>query len=305
MIGKRILVVESDTDVAEMLRVYLVAMGYQVVVVTQTQEALEVCHRDVPSAAIVDSQHSDALIRDNRGLFVSCYLPIIVLSKDRDDKWQALAQGADDFLVKPFELKELYLRLSNLLFRADLHDVEHRLTGLPTARLAERQLEEILAHPEERWALMQVTLDHFAAFTGIYGYIVGDNVLLFVASALQRAVRESGRPQDRVYHVATDSFAVITTPERVDAIADHVFREVAQAITDFYSPADRDAGHITLQDRRGQLHKVPLMSVSVGVVTNLHRSFNDIRDVSRVAEQVTNRARQMPGNSLYVDQRRI
>jgi hypothetical protein len=70
-----------------------------------------------------------------------------------------------------------------------------------------------------------------------------------------------------------------------------------------YSEADRRAGYYFGKDRRGQLHRVPLMSLSIGVVTTERRRLTHPAQVSRLASEMKSYAKAQPGSLYAVDRR--
>jgi hypothetical protein len=70
-----------------------------------------------------------------------------------------------------------------------------------------------------------------------------------------------------------------------------------------YSEQDRRAGYYFGKDRRGQLHKVPLMTVSIGVVTNERRQFTHAGQVSELATEMKSYAKTLHGSVFSVDRR--
>src|SRR6185436_8608591 len=71
-----------------------------------------------------------------------------------------------------------------------------------------------------------------------------------------------------------------------------------------YSEQDRRAGYFFGKDRRGQLHRVPLMTLSIGVVTNERRLFTHPAQVSELATEMKSYAKTLPGSVFVVDRRR-
>jgi hypothetical protein len=70
-----------------------------------------------------------------------------------------------------------------------------------------------------------------------------------------------------------------------------------------YSEQDRRAGYFFGKDRRGQLHRVPLMTVSIGVVTNERRRFGHAAQVSALATEMKSYAKTLPGSVYSIDRR--
>ena len=70
-----------------------------------------------------------------------------------------------------------------------------------------------------------------------------------------------------------------------------------------YTEQDRRAGYFFGKDRRGQLHRVPLMTLSIGIVTNRHRTFTHPAQVSELATEMKSYAKTLPGSVFVVDRR--
>ncbi len=70
-----------------------------------------------------------------------------------------------------------------------------------------------------------------------------------------------------------------------------------------YNEQDRRAGYYFGKDRRGQLHRVPLMTLSIGVVTNQHRRFTHTAQVSELATEMKSYAKTQAGSVFVVDRR--
>jgi len=70
-----------------------------------------------------------------------------------------------------------------------------------------------------------------------------------------------------------------------------------------YNEQDRRAGYYFGKDRRGQLHRVPLMTLSIGIVTNQHRRFAHPAQVSELATEMKSYAKTQSGSVFVVDRR--
>jgi hypothetical protein len=71
-----------------------------------------------------------------------------------------------------------------------------------------------------------------------------------------------------------------------------------------YSEQDRRAGYFFGKDRRGQLHRVPLMTLSIGVASNQRRRFSQPAEVSELASEMKSYAKTLSGSVWAVDRRR-
>ncbi len=125
--GHTILVVDDDRRVVELLNVALSAHGYRVVAALNGEDAVRVAVREQPDLVVLDVR-----LPRKSGLEVCEILrqdaedprvPIILVSGavDTEARVDALARGADDFLMKPFSPRELVARIRRLLQRSDEH----------------------------------------------------------------------------------------------------------------------------------------------------------------------------------------
>ena len=120
--GKKVLVVDDDINICELVRLYLEKEGYEISVCYDGRKAVEVFKDQTPDIVILDimlpGMDGWQVCREIRRLSA---IPIIMLSaKDETfNKVLGLELGADDYVVKPFEPKELVARIRAVLRRYD------------------------------------------------------------------------------------------------------------------------------------------------------------------------------------------
>lgn len=114
----RILVVDDEAPIRRFLRVALAAEGYGVIEAGTAREGLAMAAREAPALVVLDLGLPDAdglsVLRDLRGW---SQIPVLILSvrADEGDKVEALDAGAQDYVVKPFGVKEFLARVRGLL----------------------------------------------------------------------------------------------------------------------------------------------------------------------------------------------
>lgn len=119
----RILIVDDDRELLKMLRVYLERRGYQVVTAESGLEALEKLR--VPPELLLldinmpgmDGMELCRRIRDT----VSCPILFLTARAEEEDRVNGLLSGGDDYILKPFSLKELEARIAAHLKREERH----------------------------------------------------------------------------------------------------------------------------------------------------------------------------------------
>jgi len=127
-----ILVIEDETSIASFIAMYLEKEGYSVTVAATGAEGLAQASEKMPRVVILDLMLPDIdgfeICRLLRG---ESDVPIIMLTArdDATDKVNGLELGADDYITKPFDPRELVARVKSVLRRAEPHDGDDVLTA--------------------------------------------------------------------------------------------------------------------------------------------------------------------------------
>ena len=111
-------------------------------------------------------------------------------------------------------------------------------------------------------------------------------------------------PRGFVGHIGGDDFIFIVPATEISLVCSEILSVFDTLIPLQYSDQDRRAGYFFGKDRRGQLHRVPLMTLSIGIVTNRHRRFTHPAQVSELATEMKSYAKTLPGSVFVVDRRR-
>lgn len=285
----RLLVVEDDVDIANMLKIYFTGLHFDVDVASRGSEALEKTKQVLPHLIVLDIMLPDIdgyeVCRALRTNMRTSHIPVIFLTQkdERSDKLQGLELGADDYITKPFDIEELKLRVSGAIRRSERESLTDPRSGLPAGRLIEEQLRRIIR--EKNWALLDVRLNHFEPFRDVYGFVAGDDVLRFAAMLIGEVVDELGTPNDFIGHAGGDNFIIITTDEAAGKIRDRLKERFAAEVLSHYNFIDRQQGFIQAPRPDGGVEKVPFMTLSAGLVSPSMQSFADIREITELAAE--------------------
>jgi len=285
----RLLIVEDDFDIANMLRIYFTGQNYDVDTVSRGSDALEKTRQGLPHLIVLDIMLPDIdgfevcqILRTNTR---TSHVPIIFLTQkdERSDKLQGLELGADDYVTKPFDIEELKLRVQRAITRAEQQSLTDPRSGLPSGRLIEEQLRRIIRMDD--WALMDIRINYFEPFNDVYGFVAGDDVLRFTAMLMGEVVDEFGNVNDFIGHAGSDNFIVITTEPLADKISGRMKERFGEEVLSHYSFIDREVGYIATKDVDGQQVQHPLMSLAIGVVSPTQHQFADIREITEIAAE--------------------
>ena len=123
--ARNILVVEDDRNISELIRMYLEKEGFEVRAAYDGGKAVEEFEREQPDLVLLDIMLP---VLDGwqvcQRIRQKAKTPIIMLTAKSDvtDRITGLEMGADDYLVKPFEMKELMARINAVLRRSEIPD---------------------------------------------------------------------------------------------------------------------------------------------------------------------------------------
>jgi DNA-binding response OmpR family regulator len=274
----RILIIEDEAQIARLLELYFHGRGYQVQVAGRGAEALAICRANPPDLIILDVRLPDMSGYDVgialRAAPDTRNIPIVVLTAHHERQDRMIAHDvvhADYFLRKPFDIEEVHAIVRNQLTTKRQRSQYHPITNLATGELVNNQLRRLLT--SSGWTLALIRINGFESFTQFYGVVVGENVLKFTALLLSDVVAQYGDPDDFMGQLVVGPyFVIISTPERIEAIAHDLISRFDADIPLHYDYRDRTGG------------RVPPLSLSIGVLSSVDGAFGDIRELTETAE---------------------
>lgn len=279
----KILIVEDDLDVAEMLNAYFRVQGYEVFTVNWGEDGVRAAQTVLPDLIILDIRLPDIdgyeVARRVRTDRRTNEIPIIFLTEKREriDRLQGFEVGADDYITKPFDVQELRLRVRNALRRAGSQN--NAVTGLPGKKLCNDRLSLLLERDD--WASLAVIITDLEMFNEIYGFVARDDVLRAVALILTSIVEELGSIDDFVGHPNESHFLIVTTPAKADELVRQIQERLGQAMAYFYPIHDRETGYVEWGGEQLRRTKVPFMEIATRVVRAGDASLEDVADLRR------------------------
>src|SRR3954462_3108196 len=184
----KILIVDDTVDIAQMLNFYFQAQGFDTRMVHRGGDAISTTRNWGPNLVLLDINMPDMDGFDGAPTLPKTmrpsHIPIMFLTErgEKSSKLAGLELGVDDYITKPFDMEELYLRAANALKRANQESLTNPASGLPGSQLIEDQLKQLLHKPS--WALATCTINHFGPFNDVYGFVAGDDALKTIGMML-------------------------------------------------------------------------------------------------------------------------
>lgn len=308
MFKKKILIIEDTEFMKKLISDVLKEAGYEVVTASSGEEGLQKVREEKPDLVLLDvvmpGMDGFEVCRILREDESNNLMPIIMLTaqENEDHKLEGLELGADDYIIKPFNSRELVSRVRNTLKRIDRNRLANPLTGLRGNIEIQAEINQRIAK-KEVFAVIYGDLDNFKSYNDVYGFASGDRAIKLTADVLIDATNTFGNSRDFIGHIGGDDFVIITTPDKVDAICENIIKTFDIKNKELYCKEDVDRGYIVTSNRQGQIMKFPLVSISLSVVTNEERELISHLQIAEIAAELKKKAKAMQG-SVYVKDRR-
>jgi diguanylate cyclase (GGDEF)-like protein len=308
VIKPRLLIAEDEVHLREILRFQLESAGFEVIDAGDGEEAVQRATEMVPDLILLDVMmpHVDGYeaCRRLRASYVTRHVPIIMLTAKSTpaDKVSGLGEGANDYLTKPWERDELVLRVRNALEWSRQQRAASPLTGLP----GNHSINDELARRIDAgtpFALMQIDIDFFKAFNDRYGYPRGDEALQALAHILIELPREMGRPATFVGHIGGDDFVVIAETADAEAMGRKIIARFNALVPSLYDPADAAAQCVQVLNRRHQVERFPLMSLTIALVSTDRVPVTHLAQLTDIAQELKAHGKGISGSVLVGDRR--
>lgn len=309
MFKKKILVIDDTELMVKLTTDVLTKHGYEVVSANNGVDGIKMVASEKPDLVLldvvmpgIDGFEVCKLLRKDES---NNLIPIIMLTAQRneEDKLAGLELGADDYITKPFNPRELVSRVRNTLLRIDRNRLANPLTGLPGNTEIQSEINYRIAK-EMIFSVIYLDVDNFKAYNDAYGFSHGDRAIKLIADILLDNVRTFGGKNDFIGHIGGDDFVVISDPNHADALCENIIKEFDERVPELYSDVDRRAGFISTANRVGEIIQYPIMTLSIAVVSNEHRVLRNHLEVGEIAAELKKKAKSIVGSVYLKDRRR-
>lgn len=230
-------------------------------------------------------------------------VPVVCTSREHrvEEIATAFESGADEFLTGTHSAREQLLRLRMVLKRAARDVSVHPSTMLPGTKIIQQEIQRRISSGEQ-FAVCYADIDSFKEFNDKHSYHRGDRVIWILSRILRDIVRRLSR-QGFVGHIGGDDFIYTLPFDDLELVSAEILDTFDTLMPLQYSAEDRGRGHYIAEDRQGNLREVPLMTLSIGVITNVRRQFEHPAKVSELASEMKKYAKSFKGSIYVIDRR--
>lgn len=232
------------------------------------------------------------------------FVPVVFFHPAPEKKLiiEAYKNGVDD-VISNFWDYELVTAKMQMLISRSIRDLSvNPTTRLPGPAAIETEVNSRLSSGE-KVAVCYADLDNFKAYNDYYGYVYGDKIILMTSHIIKTTVH------DLVYngfvgHIGGDDFVFVIPIEKVDIVCKNIISTFDKMIPIRYLQEDRDRGYIEVHDRRGEMDKFPIMSISIAVIPNQRKTFKHIAEMSHMMADLKKYTKTKPGSNYMVERRK-
>ena len=286
---------------------WLDRLGGDPIVIRNEDELMTFALRSRPGVVIFDARgEATGALDALRRLKADSYTAVVPCAIITADPATAMAAGfeagADEVITVSTPADNIIPRLDAMIRRSERDLSVHPSTRLAGAAAIEVEIGRRL-ETGEAFAVCYADLDHFKEFNDRYSYNHGDRVIRILAKLLHDVVKGLCGERGFIGHIGGDDFIFIIPYNMIPEVCGEIVSTFDILAPYQYSEQDRRAGYFFGKDRRGHLDRVPLMTLSIGVVTNLRRTLTSASQVSQLATEMKTYAKSLPGSIYTVDRR--
>ena len=305
----KILLVDDDVDLAELIQTKLNAEGHQTTVINTGDGAFEFAKKVKPDICILDIMLPGVTgyqicrkLRKDPELYRSAILILTALGEE-PEILHGLEQGADDYLVKPFKLERLMDKIASLNALLTAIDNRNRITNLPGTDAIKREINHQLARGTAI-AAIYVDMVGFKPYCAVKGQEGQVQALEFMSKLLVSLSRELGIYENFIAHMGGEHFVVLLRIEDNERFCSALCQAFDEQIKKLYTSREVEQGYILAKDRKGIEVRCPIMALSVGVAHTQYRHYKSAKKMFEVLAQVRQMAQPAHAKSVvFIDRR--
>ncbi len=306
----KILIVDDDVDLAELVKVKLAKEGHQAFTIYTGQNAFEYAKQIKPNICLLDIMLPGVTgyqicrkIRKDPELYKIAVLMLTALGEE-PEIIHGMEQGADDYLVKPFKLERLMDKIASLNTLLNSLNQRHRVTNLLGTDAFKRELNHYLAR-DAAIACIYVDIVGFEAYCKSRGKEGQDGVLRWISGMLVNLTKSLECYESTISHMGRQHFVIMMKLEDYERYCHVLAQTFDDEVKQLYSPQEVQQGYILVSGVEGRESPAPLMALAIGVAHTQYRSFKSGKKMFEILAQVRQKAQPVDGKSvIFVDRRR-
>ncbi|WP_379141627.1 GGDEF domain-containing protein [Paenibacillus sp. sgz500992] len=244
-----------------------------------------------------------SLVMDRNPLAVEYKTPItevsrLAMNRNEENLYDYVIVIHEGVMFGAVSVRDLLLNFAEI--QAVAASYLNPLTGLPgNLSINEWMVKSLL---QEQFSVLYIDLDHFKAYNDTYGFKEGDRMIQATAEILKHCAL---RLEGFLGHIGGDDFIIFINNYDYEDCCRIIIREFETAVKGFYHTGHLAQQYVLTESRSGVMEEIPLVSISIAIVTNRFQRFDSIEAISGEAARIKKKCKMIKGSSLVDDADRI
>jgi len=231
------------------------------------------------------------------------FLPVVLFhpGPEKTVIIEAYRSGVDEVITNFWDFELVTAKIEMLIARSKRDLGVNPTTKLPGPAAIEHEINMRLNN-KENIAVCYVDLDNFKAYNDYHGYVYGDKIILMVSHIIRNTVHDLV-DNGFVGHIGGDDYVFIIPFQKVDIVCKNIIATFDRMIPFRYSEEDREIGFIEIANRKGEIERFPIMTVSIAVLPNHRKAFTHVGEMSHMIADLKKYTKTLPGSNYMIERR--
>jgi len=232
------------------------------------------------------------------------YIPVMIFAPKADKNFviNSFKEGADDFTIGKWDMEIMSAKVEMLIARSQRDLSLNPSTRLPGPNAVEYEIERRLSMGQ-KFAVCYADVDNFKAYNDYHGYVYGDKIIKLTSHIIRNVVQDL-TSDGFIGHIGGDDYVFIIPSNLVKPICENIIATFDRVIPFRYSDEDREKGWIEVQDRKGNMERFPIITLSIAVIVNQKKMFKHPGEMSHMMADLKKYTKTLPGSNYMIERRR-
>nr|WP_275440103.1 GGDEF domain-containing protein [Paenibacillus sp. ACRRY] len=213
------------------------------------------------------------------------------MNRAEEELYDLVLITSENRLVGAVSIRRLLLAVADV--RAEMAIFMNPLTGLPGNRIIDDRLYQTLQLGQ--FSVLYIDLDYFKSYNDSYGFKMGDQLIQATANLLRQYFVF---PESFLGHIGGDDFIAILNHHDFRQVSEEVIAGFEKIKRTFYNQEDLDNQFVLGEGRSGIHRPIPLVSVSIAVVTNASQEYEGIDQIVKEATRIKKVCKSIAGSVI-------
>ncbi len=232
------------------------------------------------------------------------FIPVVLFhpAPEREVLIEAYKSGVDEVITNFWDYELVTAKMEMLINRSKRDLGVNPTTKLPGPAAIEHEIDMRLKSGQS-FAVCYGDLDNFKAYNDYHGYVYGDKIILMTSLIIRTTVNDLVE-NGFIGHIGGDDFVFIIPLSKVDIVCKNIISTFDRMIPIRYSDDDRERGYIDVANRKGEMERFPIMTISIAVLPNQDHAFTHVGEMSHMMADLKKYTKTLPGSNYMIERRK-